>query len=105
MRTVSTLEQARSALSEGESELISPPFAGCYAGVGYYAALCDALRAEYPSHGFTFSLCCGADAAIAYDALHMGFDSVQCDCGVEQFAQLEQAARAKNASVRRPIRG
>jgi hypothetical protein len=103
MRTVSTLEQARAALSEGERELISPPFAACHAGVGYYAALCNALHAECPAQGFTFTLCCGADAAIGDDALRSGFSHVLCDCEDEQFEQLSRVASTLKASVLRPI--
>lgn len=82
--------------------LSSPPYAACHAGVGYYRALVAALRAEFPSVDFTFTLCCGDDAAIAHEALAMGLRHVLCGCNDGQFAQLCAAAAGIGATVSRP---
>jgi hypothetical protein len=83
---VNSLEEARAALAahrrhggEDALALISPPFAACHAGVNYYRALVAALRDEFPQEAFTFTLCCGDDHAIAYDARAMGFTHVRCE--------------------------
>lgn len=102
MRVVSTLEAARGALNDGETALSTPAYAACHAGVNYYRALLDALKAEFPARDFSFTLCCGDDAAIAYDALTMGFREVLCDCADGQFAVLSASAQAMGARVLRP---
>ena len=89
MRVVNSLEAARLALTEGSTELCSPPFAACHAGVNYYVALLAALKREFPANGFTFILCCGDDAAIAHDALRLGFTHIRCDCSEPMLAQLK----------------
>jgi hypothetical protein len=99
MRVVNSLEAARRALADGDASLQSPPFAACHAGVHYYRALVDALIAEFPDHPFAFTLCCGDDAALAYDALSMGFVQVQCDCGDGQLQALQSVAAALDATV------
>jgi hypothetical protein len=77
MRVVNSLEEARRALRDGETSLASPEFAACHAGVHYYRAMLDTLKHEFPQRDFTFSLCCGDDAAIAHDAKRMGFTHVR----------------------------
>ena len=101
MRTVNSLNQARAALVSGQMHLCSPPFAACHAGVNYYVALVDALRREFPQVDFIFTLCCGADAAIAHDALRMGFRSIRCECDERIFAELTHIAAARGASIMR----
>ena len=90
MHVVNTLEDARAvlqrALAAPEQQLqpcaplslCSPPYAACHAGVNYYRHLVDALAAEFPELPFTFTLCCGDDAAIAYDARRLGFTHTAC---------------------------
>jgi hypothetical protein len=102
MRRVHGLEQARDALTQGARDLCSPPFAACHAGVHYYRAMLDQLHHEFPDVDFTFALCCGDDAAIAHDALRMGFTHVHCDCGQGQFAQLQAIAKTGGATVLMP---
>lgn len=99
MQNVSTLEEARAALAAGELALESPPFAACHAGVGYYHAILKLLVAENPGVHFTFTLCCGGDAALAYEALQMGFTHVRCDPPSAQAAALRQAAHAAGAHI------
>ena len=78
MHVVNTLEEGRAVLGKGIAQLISPPYAACHAGVNYYRHLVDALAAEFPDVDFEFTLDCGDDPAIAYEARCMGFTSVQC---------------------------
>ncbi len=101
MRIVNSLNEARAALASGENHLYSPSFAACHAGVNYYRHLVDALGCEFPDVNFTFTLCCGADAAIAHDALRLGFRSIQCDCDEPIFDELTQIAAARDASIMR----
>lgn len=93
MRVVSTLEEGRAILVASRQspvasalELVSPPFAACYAGVNYYRKLVDALQREFPGVGFTFTLCCGDDAAVAYDARRMGFTHILCSSPLDPLA-------------------
>ena len=51
--------------------------------------LLDQLRAEFSDTAFTFTLCCGDDAAIAHDALRLGFTHIRCDCSEPMLAQLK----------------
>lgn len=101
MRIVNGLEAARAALRGGATQLLSPPYAACHAGVGYYAALVEHLRAEFPEVDFTLTLCCGNDPAIAHDALRLGFTSIICECSDGIFAQLQITAAAIGATILR----
>ena len=105
MQRVRGLEQARVALSAGERQLISEPFAACYAGVNYFQAVLKQLHTEFPNDDFSFTLCCGDNAAIAHDALRLGFTSVLCDCGPGQFDELMQVAQSLGATLVRPSNG
>lgn len=96
---VPSLDAARAALANGATALASPPYAACYAGVNYYRAWLDQLRAEFPDRPFTFTLCCGDDPAIAHDALRLGFTHIRCDCTDGIRAQLR--AMAPHAVVER----
>jgi hypothetical protein len=68
------------------------PYAACYAGVNYYRAMLDQLHAEFPDCAFTFTLCCGDNAAIAHDALRLGFTSIRCHCADALLQPLHAAA-------------
>lgn len=94
---VNGLEAARAALAAGERDLISPPFAALHAGVGYYAALLDVLREEFPDADFTFTVCCGDDPAIAHDALRLGIKSIACETTPSMFAKLQAVAQGLDA--------
>ena len=82
-------------------DLISPPYAACYAGVGYYAAMLHELMREFGEDAFTFTLCCGDDPAIAHDALRLGFISIVCDASDAIHVQLQQVADAVGGQVLR----
>ena len=101
MHTVNGLDDARAALKSGERELVSPPYAACHAGVGYYAALLKQLREEFPSVDFTFTLCCGDNPAIAHDALGLGFKSIICDCSDAMAEKLSSIAKQSGATLLR----
>ncbi len=101
MRVINRLEDARAALNEGVDHLAAPAFGACHAGVNYYRHLVDALAAEFPDVDFTFTLCCGDDAAIAHDALRLGFLSVLCDCPDAQLQALQAMATAMGAQIAR----
>ena len=101
MQRVHALKEARAALAAGASELHSEPFAACHAGVNYHRAMVDQLRAEFPQLAFTYTLCCGEDAAIAHEALRAGFDRVQCMCDPVAFVELEAMAESLGATVLR----
>jgi hypothetical protein len=95
MRSVNGLEEARAALAAGERALASPPFAALHAGVGYYVALIAQLKTEYPD--FTFTLCCGDDAAVAHEALRRGIRSVRCAVTPAMAAKLSALALESDA--------
>ena len=101
MHVVNSLDEARAALAGGKRALASPHAAACHAGVNYYRAMLQQLRAEFPSIDFSFTLYCGTDAAIAHDALRLGFLSVRCDCGDVVFAELQSLAAACGATIQR----
>ena len=99
---VNSLDEARAALAGGERALTSPHAAACHAGVSYYRAMLQQLRNEFPTIDFAFTLCCGADAAMAHDALRLGFLSVRCDCSDVVFAELQSLANSLGAQMFRP---
>ena len=92
MQLVNGLNEARTAIRAGARALIFPPYAACNAGVGYYLALIQSLRAEFPDSGFTFTVCCGDNPAIAHDALRLGLTSIICECSDGTAAQLTAMA-------------
>lgn len=93
MHVAHQLEQARAALKSGARELISPPFAACHAGVGFYAAMVKELKKEFPA--FELTLCCGDDAAIAHDALRLGFTRVVCSGASQELRDIAKAMKAE----------
>ena len=80
-------------------ELVSPPYAACHAGVGYYVALIEQLKTEFPDVPFTFTVCCGDDAAIAHDALRLGLDSIIFRGSAEMYEKLKAIADGLGARV------
>lgn len=101
MPIVNTREEARAVLRAGANHLESPPYAACHGGLGYYQEFFNALRKEFPTHRFTFTLCCGDDPALAYDALRLGFYHVRIACSEGMFAQLTAMANAMGAVLTR----
>ena len=78
MLTVNGLSEAQAALRSGAVALQSPAYAACHAGVGYYVALLDALKTEFPGTPYQFVVCCGDDASITHEALRRGIADVRC---------------------------
>jgi hypothetical protein len=104
MPVVNGLKEAEAALRAANGAyvtLMSPPYAACHAGVGYYRAMLAQLRETFPDAAFTFTLCCGDDPAIAHDALRLGFTSVLCDCGDAVFVELSAVAAQSGATLQR----
>lgn len=97
MLIVNGLEEARGALERGVAALASPPFAACHAGVGYYEALLNQLKTEFPAIHFTFVVDCGDDPAIAHEALRRGFADVRCAVTPAMAAKLQAIADAAGA--------
>ncbi len=94
--TVNGREAARSACraARGALELVTPPDSGCFAGVGYWQELQRLLREEFPALDFTLYVDCGANAAIAHDALRLGLDVV-VDVTPAMFAKLAAIAEGQ----------
>ena len=101
LRSVSTPPQGGSREFGVPIALCSPPFAACHAGVHYHLAMVAQLRSEFPGTDFTYTLCCGDDAAIAHDALRLGFRHILCDCREAQFAELQTVAERLHATLAR----
>lgn len=97
MRTVNGLDEARAALAAGDRALVSPPFAACHAGIGYYEAMVATLKTEFPDMQFT--LCCGDDAAMAHEALRRGFTSVRCAANDLMWVKLQALADGLGAKL------
>ena len=99
MQIVNGLKEARAALEAGGRALQSPAYAACHAGVGYYAALVNALSEDYPD--MEFLLCCGDDPAVAHEAMRHGFRAVRCRCEPSAYARLEAIAQGQGARLQR----
>jgi hypothetical protein len=106
MQSVNGLEEARSVVRDAwcvtrdkKVELISPPFAACHAGVGYYVALIEQLRAEFPNVDFIFTVCCGDDPAVAHDALRLGLKSIMFQGSPAMREKIEAIAQGLGAVV------
>jgi hypothetical protein len=99
MQSVNGLSAARDALRGAKVELVSPPYAACHAGVGYYVALIAQLKNEFPDVDFTFTVCCGDDAAIAHDALRLGLTSIVFQGPPAMYKKIEAIAEGLGAKV------
>jgi hypothetical protein len=74
---VRSLAEARAALAEGGPvALVSPPGAAAYMGVGFFRALIEAARAEFPGVAIEAVIDCGDAAGFALSALRTGFKTV-----------------------------
>lgn len=100
MPVVSGLEAARAALRAGASELESPAYAACHAGVNYWHHLIQIVRAEFPGD-WHFLLCCGEDPAIAHEALRLGFKRIRLQANEGMLAELHEIAAASDAQILR----
>ena len=110
---VHSLAAARAVLAAAKADgagrvvLVSPPDAAAYLGVGYFAALVEAARAEFPAIAIEAVMDCGGDPGYALSALRMGFTSVVLRGHPGAHARVAAIARAMGARVLRdpPGRG
>lgn len=104
---VDSLAAARAALAAAMADgagpvvLVSPPDAAAYMGVGFFAALVDAARAEFPAIAIEAAMDCGGDPGFALSALRMGFNAVVLRGHPGARARVAAIARATGARVLR----
>jgi len=101
---VHSLDEARVALAAARAArtratLVSPPGAAAYLGVGYFAALIEAARAELPDVAFEGVMDCGDDPGFALSALRMGLKCVVLRGDTRARARVAAIARAMGARV------
>jgi hypothetical protein len=102
---VHSLAAARAALAAAKAEgvravmLVSPPGAATYMGVGFFAALADAARAEFPEIAIEAAMDCGDDPGWALSALRMGFNAVVLRGNLRARARVAAIAREMGARV------
>jgi fructose/tagatose bisphosphate aldolase len=110
---VHSLAAARAALAAAKAEgaravmLVSPRDAAAYMGVGFFAALADAARAEFPEIAIEAAMDCGDDPGWALSALRMGFNAVVLRGNPRARTRVAAIARMVGARVLRgpPGRG
>jgi hypothetical protein len=103
---VSSLGEARAALTVARAGgiaavLVSPPGAAAYLGVGFFAALIEAARAEFPDVAIEAAMDCGADPGHALAALRLGFKTVVLRGHPRARARVTAIAREMGARVLR----
>ncbi|HEY7608886.1 MAG TPA: hypothetical protein VIF14_06610 [Alphaproteobacteria bacterium] len=100
---VGSLAEARAALTgaRGAVVLASPPGAARYLGVGYFWALVEAARAEFPGIAIDAVMDCADDPGRALSALRMGFRSVVLRGHPRARAGVAAIARALGARLLR----
>jgi hypothetical protein len=99
---VRSLAEARAVLaaaSVAKVVLVSPPGAAAYLGVGFFAALVDAARAEFPGIAIEAVMDCGEDPGWALSALRMGFKAIALRGDPRARARVAAIARAMGARV------
>ena len=99
MISVNGREAALSALrgATGEVALVTAPGTAALAGMGYWLAVAEGLRAELPGKEFTLFLECGGNAALAHEALRLGL-SVVVDVSPAMFTKLAAIAKAQRVA-------
>lgn len=101
---VHALEHARAALAAAAAAgvpavLVSPPGAAAYLGVGYFWALVEAARGEFPGVAVEAVMDCGDDPGFALAALRMGFKAVALGGNRRARARVAAIARAMGARL------
>ncbi len=105
---VRSLDEARGALSEARERglaatLVSPPGAAAYLGVGFFAALVEAARAEFADVAVEGVMDCGDDPGWALSALRVGFTTIVLRGDPRARVRVAAIARAMGARLlRRP---
>ncbi len=103
---VHSLAAARAAVEAGRQRgmpvvLVSPPGAAAYLGVGFFAALVEAVRAEFPDAAVEAVMDCGDDPGFALSALRMGFKTVVLRGNPRARARVAAIARVIGADLLR----
>jgi hypothetical protein len=106
--TIASIEDARAALREARATgsavtLASLPAAGCSTGPGWFAALVDILRSEFPEVAFDAVLDCADEPGAALGALRAGVKRVRFAGRPEAAARLADIARQRGAAIEKPI--
>ena len=101
---VQAIEEARAALRTARAAgmpviLVSPPGGAAYLGVGFFAALIEAARAEFPEVAVEAVMDCGEDPGWALSALRMGFKTVVLRGNPKARARVVAIARAMGARL------
>jgi hypothetical protein len=99
---VGSLAEARAALAEAAGRpvvLVSPPGAASYLGVGYYRALVDVVRAEFPGAKIEAVMDCGDAPGFALSALRTGFRVIVLRGDPRARARVASIARAAGAKL------
>jgi hypothetical protein len=106
---VHSLDQARLAISVAiaagvGARLSSPAGAAAYLGPGYWRAVDDAIRCDFPEADFSLVLDCGEDAAALMAAVQVRFPAVRFTGHPDAAARLADiAAQAGTEMVTDPI--
>ncbi len=99
---VGSLAEARAALSDAGGAsvvLVSPPGASHYLGVGFFRALVDAARAEYPGVVVDAVMDCGDAPGYALSALRLDFKTIVLRGDPRARARVAAIARSLGARV------
>lgn len=99
---VRSLAEVRAVLAAervATAVLVSPPGAAGYLGVGFFAALVDAARDEFPRIAIEAVMDCGEDPGWALSALRMGFKTIVLRGDPRARARVAAIARAMGAHV------
>jgi hypothetical protein len=99
---VHSLAEVRAVLAAervSAAVLVSPPGAAGYLGVGFFAALVDAARDEFPGIAIEAVMDCGEDPGWALSALRMGFKTIVLRGDPRARARVAAIARAMGAHV------
>ncbi len=102
---VHTLAHARAALAaasalEAPVTLMSAPGAAAYLGAGYFQAMIEEARAEFPSVPAPALLDCGDKAGLALAALRQGIEAVRFSGKKDVRAKIAEIARKHGAELR-----
>ncbi len=99
---VGSLVEARAALASAGGVpvvLVSPPGAAHYLGVGFFRALVDAARAEFPGAVIDGVMDCGDAPGFALSALRLGFKTVVLRGEPRAHARVAAIARSMGARI------
>jgi hypothetical protein len=99
---VGSLAEARAVLAEAAGRpvvLVSPPNAAAYLGVGFFWALVEAARAEFPGVAIESVMDCGDASGFALSALRTGFKAVVLRGDPRARARVAAIARTTGARL------